>query len=108
MNIIPINPPIKTNKLITCLDNNGSNNGNDKNNCNDKSGNKTDTIKIDREKTDILLKFLLKSTEKEFYEKYNSPFFSGIPRIPLQIEQKQPSIDEDIKNKRTSLYKYNC
>ena len=104
MNIIPINPPIKTNKLITCLDNNGSNNGNDNdtNKCNDKTGNKKDenkdTIKIDREKTDILLKFLLKSTEKEFYEKYNSPFFSGIPRIPLQIEQKQPSIDEDIKN----------
>ena len=96
MNIIPINPPIKTNKLITCLDNNGSNNGNDKTG-NTKDENK-DTIKIDREKTDILLKFLLKSTEKEFYEKYNSPFFSGIPRIPLQIEQKQPSIDEDIKN----------
>jgi hypothetical protein len=103
MNIIPIKPPIKTNKLITCLDNNGSNNGsNDTNKCNDKTGTKKnenmDTIKIDREKTDILLKFLLKSTEKEFYEKYNSPFFSGIPRIPLQIEPKQPSMDEDIKN----------
>ena len=42
MNIIPINPPIKTNKLITCLDNNGSNNGNDN------TGNKKDENKVNK------------------------------------------------------------
>ena len=94
MNIIPINPPIKTNKLITCLDNNGSNNGNDNdtNKCNDKTGNKTDTIKIDREKTDILLKFLLKSTEKEFYEKYNSPFFPVFREFHYKSNRNSPPL----------------
>jgi AAA+ superfamily predicted ATPase len=110
MNIIPIKP----NKLITCLDNNcldkdedkdqdkDEDKDQDKDTTRDKTGTKNDdkkeSIKIDREKTDILLKFLLKNSEKEFFEKYNSPLFSGIPRIPLQIDHTQPSIDEDIKN----------
>ena len=54
---------------------------------------------MDREKTDLLLRILLKQSERDFFEKFNSPCFSGIPyRIPLQIKNNIPSIDEGIKN----------
>jgi len=83
-------PIIQSNKLITCLDKHSINKKN------------TDTTKssvnIDREKTNILLKFLLKQSEEDFYSKYKSPFFSGMPTIPpLSIENNMPSIDEELK-----------
>lgn len=85
-------PIIQSNKLITCLDQHSINNN---------SNNDDSTIKIDREKTDILLKYLLKQTEDDFYNKYKSAFFSGMPTIPLTIpltiENKTPSIDEEVK-----------
>ena len=76
-------PTIQPNKLITSLDLHNKNNP---------------PVNIDREKTDILLKLLLKQSEDDFYSKYNSPFFSGIPNIPLSIENKMPSIGEEMKN----------
>ena len=85
---IPYRQPIITpNKLITCLDNHTKNNMA-----------KNDTIKVDREKTDILLKFLLKQSERDFYEMYKSPFFSGIHTSPLKNIVDMPSIDEETKN----------
>jgi AAA+ superfamily predicted ATPase len=76
-------PIIQSNKLITSLDLHNKNNP---------------SVNIDREKTDILLKFLLKQSEDDFYSKYNSSFFSGMPTIPLSIENKMPSIGEEMKN----------
>jgi len=77
-------PIIQSNKLITCLDKHIINR-------------KTQPIIIDREKTDILLKFLLNQSEEDFYSKYKSPFFSGIPTIPLSIENNMHSIGEEMK-----------
>jgi len=80
-------PPTKQNKLITCLDNTITNNNTNVNNG------------IDREKTNRLLRILLKQSEHDFFEKFNSPCFSGIPSIiPLQIKNNIHSIDEGIKN----------
>jgi len=77
-------PIVQSNKLITCLDKYIINK-------------KTQPINIDREKTDILLKFLLNQSEEDFYSKYKSPFFSGMPTIPLSIENNMPSIGEEMK-----------
>ena len=68
--------------------------------------------KIDIEKTDALLKLLLRNTQKDFYEKYNSPLFSGIPpsprllisgidenkELPPEIEKEKVLIDASIDN----------
>jgi len=78
-------PIIQSNKLITCLDKHSIHR-------------KSEPINIDREKTDILLKFLLKQSEEDFYNKYKSPFFSGMPTIPLSIENKMPAIGEEMKH----------
>ncbi len=78
-------PIIQSNKLITCLDKHSIHR-------------KSESINIDREKTDILLKFLLKQSEEDFYNKYKSPFFSGMPTIPLSIENKMPAIGEEMKH----------
>jgi len=79
-------PIIQSNRLIKSLD--------------DYNINKTVDYNLnkDKEKTDILLKFLMKQTEEDFFHKYKSPFFSGIPSGPLSIENKIPSISEEIKN----------
>ena len=79
-------PIIQSNRLIKSLD--------------DYNINKTVDYNLnkDKEKTDILLKFLMKQTEEDFFNKYKSPFFSGIPSGPLSIENKIPSIGEEIKN----------
>ena len=83
--------PTKQNKLITCLDN--------INNTDTNTDTKTNSDKVDREKTNLLLRILLKQSERDFFEKFNSPYFSGIPyKIPLQIKNNIPSIDEGIKN----------
>ena len=89
-------PPTKQNKLITCLDNINNIDSNNKYTSNHINNNGD---KVDREKTDLLLRILLKQSERDFFEKFNSPCFSGIPyRIPLQIKNNIPSIDEGIKN----------
>lgn len=78
-------PIIQSNRLIKSLD--------------EYSFNKTNYhLNNNKEKTDMLLKLLLKQSEDDFFNKYKSPFFSGIPTIPLSIENKMPSIGEEIKN----------
>lgn len=88
MNNIPIRHPIiKSNKVITCLDNNSTN----------KNENGTEPIKIDREKTDLLLTCLLKQIDADFFDKYNSPLFSGSPTIPTQLTPDlTPIVNEEI------------
>jgi SpoVK/Ycf46/Vps4 family AAA+-type ATPase len=82
-------PIIRPNKLITCLDQHSINkNTSPENIINEKIS----------EKMDILINLILKHSREEFYSKYKSPFFSGIPTIPLTIENKMPSIGEKIKN----------
>jgi AAA+ superfamily predicted ATPase len=77
---------IQSNKLITCLDKHSIHRN-------------SESINIDREKTDILLKFLLKQSEEDFYSKYKSPFFSGMPTVPpLSIENNMPAIGEEMKH----------
>lgn len=89
--------PTKQNKLITCLDN-INNTNNITNNITNNNTN-TNVSGIDREKTDLLLRILLKQSEHDFFEKFNSPCFSGIPyKIPLQIKNSTPYIYEGIKN----------
>jgi AAA+ superfamily predicted ATPase len=80
------NTMITTNKLITSLDNSNINSNINSN-------------KINKEKTNCLLKLILNQTEKEFNQNYNSPYFSGIPIIPNMPTIKDISvfIDEDIK-----------
>lgn len=80
------NPNIKQKKLFTCLDNIVSD-----------TYSRDKTVNIDRDKTNQLLKILLKQSETEFFEKYNSPLFSGISYRPLQIENKIPDYDGGIK-----------
>lgn len=89
MTNIPIrNPTIKSNKLITCLDNNSTN----------KNVDGKEPYKIDREKTDLLIQTLLKQFNTDFFDKYNSPLFSGSPTIPLQLTyDTPPMVNEEIK-----------
>jgi len=82
-NNIPIRHPIiKSNQVITCLDNNSTN----------KNEDGKEPVKIDREKTDLLLKCLLKQFDVDFFDKYNSPLFSGSPTIPIQLTPELPPI----------------
>ena len=73
------NTMVTTNKLITSLDDYNINSN-----------------QINKEKTDCLLKLILNQTENEFNKNYNSPYFSGIPIMPI-IKDNSLFTDEDIK-----------
>ena len=76
------NTMLTTNKLITSLDDSNINDN-----------------EIIKEKTNSLLKFILNQTENEFNKNYNSPYFSGMPVLPIMPIIKDNSLfpDEDIK-----------
>ena len=76
------NTMLTTNKLITSLDDSNINDN-----------------EIIKEKTNSLLKFILNQTENEFNKNYNSPYFSGMPVLPIMpiIKDNSPFPDEDIK-----------
>ena len=96
-NIMTNNHFTKQNKLITCLDNNDDKyNTNKEPIVNNNMSNNDKKNNIDRDKTNLLLKILLKQSEQDFFERYNSPLFSGIPyKIPLQIKNSIPTTNED-------------
>lgn len=76
------NTMVTTNKLITSLDDSNINDN-----------------EIIKEKTNCLLKLILNQTENEFNKNYNSPYFSGMPVLPIMpiIKDNSPFPDEDIK-----------
>jgi AAA+ superfamily predicted ATPase len=53
--------------------------------------------KIDQDKTDILLKFLLKQSEADFFNAYNTPFFSGIPNDLPQLENNNDQLLDQLE-----------
>lgn len=85
-----MNPIIKTNKLISALDDSSFNLYN-KTNTNKTDINKTDTTDID-----ILLKSILKHYDDDYLENYNSPYFSGMDILP-SIPEHSPTSKEKIK-----------
>ena len=76
------NTMVTTNKLITSLDHSNINDN-----------------QIIKDQTDCLLKLILNQTEKDFNKNYNSPYFSGMPIMPIMPNIKDNSLftDEDIK-----------